>query len=50
MKSNLRQIALFLSAFALIALFTLLSTAYGTASGFGRDLGHLGDGIQRAAR
>ncbi len=36
--------------FALLALFSLLGTGCGTARGFGRDLGHLGNGIERVAR
>lgn len=47
MNPKLVQTAL---TFALLALFTLLSTGCGTARGFGRDLGNVGHGIERVAR
>ena len=50
MNTHLHRAALLLLAIALIALSTLFNTGCGTASGFGRDLGKVGDGIQRVAR
>ncbi|HQZ27550.1 MAG TPA: hypothetical protein PK648_05330 [Verrucomicrobiales bacterium] len=49
MLLQLRQAALLLIT-AILVIFALFSTSCGTARGFGKDLGNLGDGIQRVAR
>lgn len=50
MNTTLRKAALLALAVSFLGLFTVFSTSCGTARGFGRDLGHVGDGIQRVAR
>jgi len=50
MKALLKHAAIYFVAFAFLALAAVFSTACGTARGIGSDVGHLGDGIQRAAR
>ena len=50
MKLILRKSAVVLLATTLLALVSVFTSGCGTARGFGRDVGHLGQGIERAAR
>ncbi len=47
MKTSLKRLALLLLA---SAVFTLIGTSCNTFRGFGRDVEHVGDHIERAAR
>jgi predicted small secreted protein len=47
MKSSLKHIAILVLASALAAAFT---SGCGTVRGFGRDVGTVGDGIQKSTR
>ncbi len=47
MKPSLKHIAILVLASALAAVFT---SGCGTVRGFGRDVGTVGDGIQKSTR
>lgn len=50
MNTPIGKATLLLLGISLLALFTVFCIGCATARGFGRDLGHVGHGIERAVR